>query len=316
MNRLDITLTADPSLDAGVTILSPERLGGWSGEDFALAIELARAPATFRSGLGDGLLHLAVAEESNQDVVVVLPLDIDGKALTLGVGRDALDALAGLLSDEVFTDAGANLSLDAIEALCVATLSPLMRIDVGRASWGQSASGVAALKIGNVQISLHGEREAVLALHAIMVAVGAAQPSPFALLGQPLAQRMAVGTEQVLALVDLSEADHGAPGALEPGCGILLDTLWPIGRQVAGQRFVKSGLEWQLDAGLQASCLHVRSSAQVQMLDELSLNASQPDPSGSNLELVDGERVIARGRLTSVEMSDTAQMVFQVDQLV
>lgn len=313
MNRLDITLAADPSLGAGVTILSSERLGGWSGEDFALAIELARAPATFRSGLGDGLLHLVVAEEPNQDAVVVLPLDIDGKALTLGVGRDALDALAGLLSDEVSTDAGANLSLDAIEALCVATLSPLMRIDVGRASWGQSANGVAALKVGNVQISLHGEREAVLALQAIMVAVGAAQPSPFALLGQPLAQRMAVGTEQVLALADLSEADHGA---LEPGCGILLDTLWPIGRQVAGQRFVKSGLEWQLDAGLQASCLHVRSSAQVQMLDELSLNASLPDPSGSNLELVDGERVIARGRLTSVEISGRARMVFQVDQLV
>lgn len=313
MNRFDTALAADTSMDSGITTLSPERLGDWNGEDFALAIELARAPATFASGLGDALVHLVVTEETNEDGEAILPFTIEGETLTLGIGGEALDALAGLLGADVSVGAGANLSLDAIEALCVAVLSPLMRIDAARASWGPSGHTVAALKIGDVQLSLKGDAAAVLALQRGIVTAGAAQSTSFALLGQPLAQRIAVRTQQVLAITCLDEQERAA---LEPGCGILVDTLWQNGRQVAGQRFVKCGANWHVDADLGSGCLHVRSAAQVQMLDELSLGNNSSDPSGLDLELMDGELVVAHGHLTSLEVAGTQRVIFQVDQLV
>lgn len=313
MNRFDTALAADTSPDSGVTTLSPERLGNWDGEDFALAIELARAPATFASGLGDALVHLVVAEETIEDGEAILPFTIEGETLTLGIGQKGLDALTGLLGADVSVSAGANLSLDAIEALCVAVLSPLMRIDAARASWGPSGHTVAALKIGDVQLSIVGEASAILALQRAIVTAGAAQSTSFALLGQPLAQRIAVSTQQVVAIVCLAEQERAA---LEPGCGIVLDTLWPNGRQVAGQRFVKSGVHWHVDADLRRGCFHVRAAAQVQMLDELLLGTSSPDPSGLDLELMDGEQVIAHGHMTSLEVAGTQRVIFQVDQLV
>jgi hypothetical protein len=123
---------------------------------------------------------------------------------------------------------------------------------------------------------------------------------------------MSVDMEQVHGLVHLSAEDLAA---LEPGCGIMLDTLWPDGRPVAGGRFVRSGAHWQADADLQAGCLRVRSTARVNMLGELSLGTGLPQPSGQELELLDGVRLIARGHLTSLELSGMVRTLFQIDQL-
>lgn len=313
MNRLDTTIAAGTLQDTGVTTLPPERLVSWDADDFALAIELARAPAAFQSGLGEALLHLMVADETIENTVAVLPVSVDGHALTLGLGHDTLDTLVGLLSGETSKDVGANISLDAIEALCVAVLSPLKRIEVGRASWGHPETSIAALKLDSAHISLAGEPDAILALQSAAVAANASLPSPFASLEQPLPQRLAVGTENVFAMVRLSETDRAA---VERGCGIMLDTLWKNGRKVAGQRFVKSGLEWQVEHERKASCLHVRSTAQLQLLDELSLDVTEVNPSPTDLELMDGDQVIAHGHLSTVEISGTSHMVFEVDQLV
>lgn len=317
MNRLDTTIVAGTLQDAGVTTLSPKKLESWDAKDFALAIELARAPVAFRSGLGEALLHLMVddgaTENVTEDVLAILPINIDDNTLALGLGHNTLDTLVSLLSGEISRGVGANISLDAIEALCVAVLSPVDRIEVGRASWGQPETSIAALKLDSARISLAGEPDAILALQSAVVASNASLPSPFASLGQPLPQRLAVTTENVFAVVHLSEADRAA---VEPGCGIMLDVFWQDGRKIAGHRFVKSGLEWQIEQERKASCIHVRSTAQLQLLDELSLDVTEADPSPTDLELMDHDQLIARGRLTTVEISGTPHMVFQVDQLV
>lgn len=317
MNRLDTEIAIGTPLDANVTSLSPEKLASWSAEDFALAIELARAPTAFRSGLGDALIDLVVPSDLPEEAVAIVPLSVDGAALTLGLGNQALDALIGLLSEENITSGStggsATLSLDAIEALCVATVSPLMRIDVGRASWGRLENAFAALQCNGAQLSLNGDPGAVLALRSTMISANSTHPGPLDLMGQPLAQRLAVNTENVFALVHLNEADRAN---LERHCGIMLDTLWPSGRKIAGQRFVQSGSAWHVEPELTAPRLRVRSTQKIQMLDELSLESSRPDPSPNALELVDGEQVIATGHLTSVEMSSAVHMVFKVDQLI
>lgn len=313
MNRLGTMITVGTALDRDVMTLSPERLESWSAEDFALTIELARVPAAVRSGLGEALLHLMVADEAVEDVVALVPLDIDGNTLTLGLGHEVLDTLVGLLSNETVKGSGANLSLDAVEALCVAVLAPLTGIDVGRANWGSLDGTVAALKLGPAAISLTGDPNAVLALQHAMRASSEKFPSSLApFLGQRVQKRMALATEQVFALVDLSEAERAA---METGGGILLDTLWPSGRQVAGQRFVTSDLEWHVQRELQIASLRVRREPQVRLLNELPLDVT-PLPLSSDLELVDGNRVIAHGHLVSVEISGTPHVVFEVDQLV
>lgn len=313
MNRLGTMITAGTALDADVITLSPETLESWSAEEFALAIELARAPAAVRSGLGEALLHLMAADGAVEDGIALLPLDVDGNALTLGLGHEALDTLVGLLSNETVEGAGATLSLDAVEALCVAVLSPLTGIDVGRARWDKQDGTVAALKLGPAPLSLTGDPNAIRALQHAMRASSEKFPSSLApFLGQRVPQRMAITTELVFALVDVSQAERAA---METGCGILLDTLWPSGRQVAGQRFVTSGLQWQAHRELRDAPLRVRCEPQVRMLDELPRDGT-PLPLSSHLELVDGDRVIAHGRLVSVEISGTPHMVFEVDQLV
>lgn len=312
MNRFDTALTADLPSEAGITALSSDQLERWSGEDFALAVALARAPATFTSGIGDSLVHLVIAGTHGEDPVAVLPLSVEGQPLSLGLGPRALDGLIGLLGAPVSAGNGANMSLDAIEALCVAIVSPLMRMDAGVARWATMERGVAALKIGDGEMSLHGEPGAILALHSIMCAAGASQSEPLQRLSQPLAQRVAVDVEQIHGVVWLNEEERGG---LESGCGILLDTLWPNGRQVVGQRFVRSGSHWQTDADLRPGCLRIRSEAQVRMLGELSLGADLASPSAPTLELVDGTQILAHGHLTSLTMSGRCQTVFQVDQL-
>lgn len=328
MNRLDTMIAADTPLITGAKTLSYERLESWSPDKFALAVELARAPASLRSGLGDELLHLMVTDETLEDAVATLPLEIDGNALTLGLGNEALDALVGLLSEEASMGDGANLSLDALESLCVAILSPLMRIEVGRAAWVPADSGsrghdIAALKLNHAHLSLTGEPAAVLALQSGMQATSHHFPPSLAplldhsLSGQSLPRRLAIDVETVVALVCLTQAERNA---LEPGCGLMLDTVWPAGRQVAGQRFVKSSIEsnlgWHLDADLQGSPLRIRSDHRLEMLENLPSDTAMDGLSPNPLELVEGENVIARGQLSAIDIAGKPQMIFLVDQLV
>lgn len=310
MNQLDTTLSAATPLDSGVRVLLPERLENWSAEDFALAIALARAPATLSSGLGEALLHLTVADGSQEKIVASVPLDVDGNALTLGLGNRGLDALASLLGDDA---SGAALSLDAIEALTVAVLSPLARTSVGRASWGAPGRSIAALTLGEASLSLTGAPAAILALQTDSVAASASLASPFALMGGPLAQRLAVSTEQLLGLVRINDAERAC---MEEGCGILLDTIWPSSKQVAGRRFVKADSGWHVDHDLVGSMLRIRASEQVQMLDELALDGQERQPSPTDLDLVDGDDVIATGHLIALELSGKPAIMFEVDHLV
>lgn len=312
MNQLDTTITADTSLMQDVTTLDPERLAHWDASDLSMAIALAKAPAAFRVGLGDSIGHLIVADGSLEETVVTFQLNAAGEPLALGLGQRALDVLVALLGSETEPNSGSTLSLDAVEALCAALLSPLDEVEVGRADWGHLAASHAAINLDDVCLPLMGTSAGVLAFQTAVIAANAALPAPFALMGQPLVQRLAVGTDRISAVVHL---DQNERAELKPGSGIVLDTCWPVGRTLVGRRFVSAGGDWRVEQEMTTSPLLIRSSKQLQMLDELSLEMEVTDTGTTGLELVDGDQVIASGQIICVAMAGEPCMLFEIDQL-
>ncbi|MFK7793693.1 MAG: hypothetical protein AB8B88_13605 [Devosiaceae bacterium] len=319
MNRLD------PNLEtrAHYRILSPGDVAHWTADDFALAVRIAHAPLTVTGGLTSTRIRLDLAPQNSpenlQPPVVSVPLNMADTKIHLHAAGDALDGLAGLLERGRQNEgAGATLSLDAVEALLAALLAPLDDVAVGQATWTDQHDPMplCALHFDGVSFPLFGSSSALETFRkAFASKVDQLVAAPLSYLKDPSRERVAVESETVLGAVQVSAEEAQA---LEIGGGILLDSLWPQGRDVVAGRFAKLGDNWQL-MEQQEGTLHVRAGDGLMLLDQASdQTASQAStgPDGQHLELMDRERCVAHGYLTSIIRDDKMSPVFVVTQLL
>ena len=310
MNRLDPRLQAS----AAQRLLTHEHLGNWSVDTFELAQMVARSPVTVTGGFSNVQITLNLAVEADDATVAAIPFRLGSEQITLSLHESALDALAGLLERGTeFANAGRTLSLDAIEAVLAGLLAPVDDLSVGAGSWnGPDASRhLCVLQFNDAVIPVQGSVRALRALHAAMTSkADRTIAAPLSYLRLPTRARMAVTVEEVLGLVSLTADDLAN---LESGGGVILDTVWPYARTIAGRRFVSAEQAWLLEEELNSAPVIVRSGHAIRALDDPALNSSVDRTDG--LELVRGEEVIATGRLAAIERKGRLCTVFAIDQL-
>lgn len=300
-------------------VLSQNDLSRWSADEFALAIALARRPARFMSGMNAQPVSLQPLMKSQLEPVLAhVPLETKDGACTLHLTAEALDTLAALLTPEVDDPRGLgrSLSLDALEAILVALLSPVDGLTVGRAAWmDDPAHGAsAALSFASIAMPIWGASGALVALYRLIAAAGMASPDLLAgTVAERLAQAEAIGVqaERLFGTVELSPQDRVA---LEVGGGIMLDTYWPNGTVALGRRFSKVGNGWRMLPDLRKSkALVLRSHHAIQALSDPELGYL-PE-STRQLDLLDGHTVIATGRLVPAVVNDSEALVLRIDEL-
>lgn len=298
MNQLDPRLeTHHPA-----RVLDSRTLESWSADGFALARRLARAPATVTGGFANTRLTLGLCAPSGKPPALVVPLHLNEATVTLALGPAALDALAGRLGPDQDEGSGATLSLDAVEAILAGLLAPVALAGIGRASEASdedrhaAGTAIAALAMESTTIPVLGSDGALAQLLEAMDAkADRLVAAPLSYLRAPSRTQLAVTVETLFGLVSLDAAERAA---LEPGGGVYLDTLWPEGRIIVGHRFVAQESGWAREAALTDETLALRSGLAIRSLEDPDLAA--PLPTGENLELVDGDGVIASGRLEVV----------------
>ena len=310
MNRLDPRLQAS----AARRLLTREHLVGWSVDTFELAQMIARSPVTVTGGFSNTQITLSLAMEADETAIAAIPVKLGSERMSLSLHESAIDALAALLERGTApANAGRTLSLDAIEAILAGLLSPVGDLSIEAGSWnGTDASeDLCALQFNDAVVPVQGPIRALRALHAAMTSeADRLIAAPLSYLKLPTRARMAVTVEDALGLVSLTADDLAN---LESGGGVILDTVWPSGRTIAGRRFVSTEQGWRLEEELDSTSVIVRSGHAVRALDDPALNSSLGRTDG--LELVRGEEVIATGRLAAVEHEGMLRAVFAIDQL-
>lgn len=312
MNRLD------PRLETKTQsrVLDQAHLSAWSADGFAMAQRLARAPLNVTGGITSTRLTLGLALQAPADAQIFVPLHVQSDSAVLALSDQALDGLAGLLERNTAPGAGRTLSLDTVEALLAGLLAPLALDSIGRASLAEQNDGLCAspaitsLQFEACDMPLLGTDAALSKVYdqvsAKMDRLVAAPLSYF----KPTHQaRAAVEVETLVGMAALSAEERAV---LEPGGAVLLDAHWPIGRNSVGRRFVASGDGWRVDDCLDGDMLMVRSGTVVRGMDDPALNA--PVPRTGLLELVEGQDVVATGRLTTLPEGDHLQPIFVLDQ--
>jgi len=298
VNRLDPRLESQVPL----RLLDSRTLAGWSADGFAFARRLARAPVTITGGFANTQVILGLPSPDGEPPELVVPVHLDAVRVSLALGPAALDALAGRLGPEQGEGSGATLSLDAVEAILAGLLAPLTQATMGRARAAaqddrQAAQdAVAALQVDSATIPLLGSDTALERFREIMDAkADRLVAAPLSYLRAPSRTQLAVTVETLFGLVSLNAAEYAA---MEPGGGMYLDTLWPDGRIVAGRRFAAQVSGWALERSLKGDALVLRSGHAIRSLEDPDLAA--PVAASESLELVDGDDVIASGRLEIV----------------
>jgi hypothetical protein len=319
MNRLHRDLqAANPRM-----VLSAAMLAEWSLEDFVFARKVARAPMAVSGGLASARIVLDFALPQTEHAVVALPLYVGDQTVELHAGNTALDALAGLLEPgKSNTDAGRTLSLDAVEALFCALLSPLSDVQLGDARWtqGENAHGlhaICALHLDGHAFLITGSQPALMAFHSAFASkVDRLVAAPLCLLKNAERQTPAVEVDLVLGAVTLDAKDLEKLG---PQGAVLLDSHWAGGKTVAARRFMAAPMEedWSLAGGFEDNTLLVRSARTILALDTDNFVdglAVKPLPNHP-LQLVRGDQVLAHGKLTALTCQGEPRMAFVIDTL-
>ncbi len=322
MNRLH------PDLQAGnpCMMLSAAMLAEWSLEDFVFARNVARAPMAVSGGLASARIVLDFALPQTEHPVVALPLYVGDQTVELHAGNTALDALAGLLEPgKSITDAGRTLSLDAIEALFSALLSPLGDVQLGDARWNQDKNvhgldglhALCALHLDGHAFPITGSHTGLMAFHAAFASkVDRLVAAPLSLLKNGERKTPAVEVDLVLGAVTLDAKDLEK---LEPQGAVLLDTHWAGGKILAARRFMASPMQedWSLTGGFENNTLLVRSAHTILALDaDGFVERLAPNPLPNHpLQLVRGDQVLAHGTLIALTYQGVPRMAFGIDTL-
>ena len=313
MNQLDPRLETQPP----ARVLDSNTLSAWSADGFALARRLARAPVTITGGFANTRLTLGLRAPDGEPPALGAPLLLDETRVTLALGPAALDALAARLGSDQGEGSGATLSLDAVEAILAGLLAPLTLAGIGRAREAsdqdrQAASiAIAALQVEAATIAVLGSDAALaVLLEAMHAKADRLVAAPLSYLRAPSRTQLAVTVETLFGLVSLNAAERAA---LEPGGGLYLDTLWPDGRTVVGRQFVALESGWAREYALAGDALALRGGLAIRSLEDPDLAA--PLPAGESLELVDGDRVIASGRLETVRTDAGVRPILVLERI-
>ena len=312
MNRLDPRLETQTQS----RVLGRAHLAGWSADGFEMARRLARAPLSVTGGIASTRLTLGLALQAPADAQIFVPLHVQSDSAVLALSDQALDGLAGLLERNTTPGAGRTLSLDTVEALLAGLLTPLALDGIGRASLAEqndelrASPAITSLQFEACDMPLLGTDAALSKVYdQVSAKMDRLVAAPLSYLKLTHQARAAVEVETLVGMAALSAEERAV---LEPGGAVLLDAHWPGGRTSAGRRFVASENRWRVDDCLANDHVMVRSGTLVRSLDDPALNA--PVPSTGLLELVDGQDVIATGRLTTLPEGDHLQPIFVLDQ--
>lgn len=312
MNRLDPRLETRTQ----ARVLDQAHLSSWSADGFTMAQRLARAPLCLTGGIASTRLTLGLTLPTSADAQVLVPVRIEGETPVLSLNEQALDSLASLLDRDSAPGSGRTLSLDAIEALLAGLLAPLALDGIGRAWLAEHTDeplarpSPASLQFETCDMPVLGTDAALAKLYdQVSTKMDRLVAAPLSYLKPSHQARAAVEVEALMGMVALSEEERAA---LEPGGAAVLDAYWPNGRTCVGRRFVANADGWRIDDCLANSTLMVRSGTLVRGLDDPGLHA--PVQSTGQLELVEGQDVIATGRLTTLPEGDHLQPIFVLDQ--
>ncbi|MEM1289408.1 MAG: hypothetical protein AAGH60_13725 [Pseudomonadota bacterium] len=300
-------------------VLSNVELDRWSADELSLAVALARKPAWFVAGLAALPISLRpLIKVGLEPVLAHVPLEFDEGTCTIHISSNALDALAGVLSSESGSDRGLgrSMSLDALEAIMVALLSPVGDVHVGRATWSEEAAAgaSASLCFGDTIMPVWGDGAGLVALYRGISQ--AAKSTHSAMLSHRATHsassgKIAVIAERLLGTVQLAPAQLTQ---LEVGGGVTLDTHWPQGLVILGRRFCKHADGWGTVSELRRKDqLVLRSDKGVQSLGDPNLGEMRSN--ASTLLLMDSDTVVASGSLAIGIVDGKNTVIFRIEQL-
>ena len=263
-------------------------------------------------------------------MVVSLPVQVGGQALTLSLSSAALDGLVHLLDrSQPLDGAGATLSLDGVESLLTALLAPLTSIRLDTAIWAASnTTSLYPLDTGaawrlegeGFNLDVAGATDAVASLADLLAAHGEQRiAAPLSYLRAAAAERLAVPVEWMNGYTVLSPE---ALAAMVPGGAVTLDAFWPEPRTMVARRFIATagpGHEWperwQVEPVCGLDILFVRRAETVRLLDEPDLlghPSGLGESDGEAVALVGPAGVIAHGRLRTL---DAMMPVFLIENM-